>query len=291
MALTHLTYLPHPTFPLEAALDAPMLPVDEPLKLEVLPDPVVEEPLPDPVIDDDVELPPVVQLEADTNETAAAETVDEDRLLGPSTLSEGTGTDAAAPGATVDEDRMLGPSTLFEIVNETEVEGEVEKEKDLDNYEEDFGSYIELDLSEFLDQPAPTVPAADPQLNASAESRGETDAVTPTRNAPAEIHPAAEGIQVAARAPEPAPAEPDEADWLEVVEALRRDVERLDAAPPVPVRMAKPIKKLPRKLMKGKPVQDEWGFFDPEQCGFAALLAKLDEVTQTDDAARSRNRN
>jgi hypothetical protein len=26
-------------------------------------------------------------------------------------------------------------------------------------------------------------------------------------------------------------------------------------------------------------VQDEWGLFDPEQCGFAALLAKLEEVT------------
>jgi hypothetical protein len=29
--------------------------------------------------------------------------------------------------------------------------------------------------------------------------------------------------------------------------------------------------------------QDEWGLFDPEQCGFAALLAKLDEVTADGD--------
>ena len=28
-----------------------------------------------------------------------------------------------------------------------------------------------------------------------------------------------------------------------------------------------------------QPIQDEWGFFDPAQCGFAALLAKLDEIT------------
>jgi len=28
-----------------------------------------------------------------------------------------------------------------------------------------------------------------------------------------------------------------------------------------------------------KPIQDEWGFFDPAQCGFSALLAKLDEIT------------
>jgi hypothetical protein len=42
----------------------------------------------------------------------------------------------------------------------------------------------------------------------------------------------------------------------------------------------------PRKRAKAvKPVQDEWGFFDPEQCGFAALLAKLDEITQVNDGA------
>ena len=35
-----------------------------------------------------------------------------------------------------------------------------------------------------------------------------------------------------------------------------------------------------RRSRKAKPIQDEWGFFDPEQCGFAALLAKLDEITE-----------
>jgi hypothetical protein len=39
----------------------------------------------------------------------------------------------------------------------------------------------------------------------------------------------------------------------------------------------------PRAQSRHKPVQDEWGFFDPEQCGFAALLAKLDEILDTDD--------
>ena len=38
-----------------------------------------------------------------------------------------------------------------------------------------------------------------------------------------------------------------------------------------------------RAQARQKPVQDEWGFFDPEQCGFAALLAKLDEIIDTDD--------
>jgi hypothetical protein len=34
----------------------------------------------------------------------------------------------------------------------------------------------------------------------------------------------------------------------------------------------------------GAAVQDEWGFFDPSQCGFTALLSKLDEITTTDEA-------
>jgi len=42
--------------------------------------------------------------------------------------------------------------------------------------------------------------------------------------------------------------------------------------------------------LKGKPIQDEWGFFDPEQCGFAALLAKLDEVATNGDVKRRRKR-
>jgi len=30
-------------------------------------------------------------------------------------------------------------------------------------------------------------------------------------------------------------------------------------------------------------VQDEWGIFDPQQAGFAALFAKLEEITEQDD--------
>jgi hypothetical protein len=38
-------------------------------------------------------------------------------------------------------------------------------------------------------------------------------------------------------------------------------------------------KKGGRRKTTGVPPQDEWGFFDPEQYGFAALLEKLDEIT------------
>ena len=37
----------------------------------------------------------------------------------------------------------------------------------------------------------------------------------------------------------------------------------------------------PRKV---PPVKDEWGFFDPNQCGFPALIAKLDEIAGLDES-------
>jgi hypothetical protein len=93
---------------------------------------------------------------------------------------------------------------------------------------------------------------------------------------------------------EPAPAEKpaaaastakSEREWVALIESLRSDVERLRTErsekprqkdPPPPPRLVRASK-------AAKPVQDEWGFFDPQQCGFAALLAKLDEVTDSED--------
>ena len=74
-----------------------------------------------------------------------------------------------------------------------------------------------------------------------------------------------------------------EREWVALIESLRHDVERLRVE-----RSEKPGRKqaaaqASRPERKAKPVQDEWGFFDPQQCGFAALLAKLDEVTESDD--------
>jgi hypothetical protein len=37
-----------------------------------------------------------------------------------------------------------------------------------------------------------------------------------------------------------------------------------------------------------KPAQDEWGFFDPDQAGFAALLAKLEEMVDDEPPTRRR---
>ena len=102
-------------------------------------------------------------------------------------------------------------------------------------------------------------------------------------------------------APAPAPPPPaapkrDRPEWSELVASLRKDIERRRVDPPketpkpkpapapAPVQHAAGAAEVPvpvaRRARKAKPIQDEWGFFDPEQCGFAALLAKLDEITE-----------
>jgi hypothetical protein len=44
-----------------------------------------------------------------------------------------------------------------------------------------------------------------------------------------------------------------------------------------------------KRPKRTRPIEDEWGLFDPEQCGFAALLDKLDEITVA-TAARQQTR-
>ena len=89
-------------------------------------------------------------------------------------------------------------------------------------------------------------------------------------------------------------------EWVELIESLRLDIERLKGAPARAPAAAAPatgeaattggtaatVKR--RAGKKRQPVQDEWGFFDPEQCGFAALLAKLDEITDAPEESGSR---
>jgi hypothetical protein len=42
--------------------------------------------------------------------------------------------------------------------------------------------------------------------------------------------------------------------------------------------------------MAPKPAQDEWGMFDPQQCGFAALLAKLDAMAEEEPKEKRKRR-
>jgi hypothetical protein len=65
----------------------------------------------------------------------------------------------------------------------------------------------------------------------------------------------------------------DVPDWKELMASLRQDMERRRTEEHRP-----PATRKPRSKTE-KPAVDEWGLFDPEQCGFSALLAKLDEIT------------
>jgi hypothetical protein len=89
--------------------------------------------------------------------------------------------------------------------------------------------------------------------------------IAPEPHVPVDPVPVEEPPAPRAVAPAPAPAPPPVA-----------------AAPPQD-RAAKPRPVAKRPEKKPTPVQDEWGFFDPQQCGFAALLAKLDEITDNEE--------
>ena len=68
----------------------------------------------------------------------------------------------------------------------------------------------------------------------------------------------------------------------------------VSAAAPEPVAIAGPaphVSKTTRKRKSRKrptkPAPDDWGLFDPDHCGFAALVAKLDEITDGNHAEQT----
>ena len=117
-------------------------------------------------------------------------------------------------------------------------------------------------------------------------------------------------------APRKAAAKPE---WVELMRSLREDIARrrtelaasgpvappakkpqrprapeprVQAAKPAPAPAPEPAAvpdepKKPRPK-RTRPIEDEWGLFDPEQCGFAALLDKLDEITVTPPSPQPR---
>jgi len=135
-----------------------------------------------------------------------------------------------------------------------------------------------------------------------------TERVEPLPLAAWHVWPRLEGVVAEAYvepiAPRKAAAKPE---WVELMRSLREDIARrraeLVAADPTPPPAQKPqrpravaenrarpaAKAAPappppaaaekKRPKRARPIEDEWGLFDPEQCGFAALLDKLDEIT------------
>jgi hypothetical protein len=104
------------------------------------------------------------------------------------------------------------------------------------------------------------------------------------------IEPVASPPQVVALRAEPAPEPPPPAATAAPPVAAAAPPDRAVKRPPErpasqvsPATPVSPVREVKRPEKKPTPVQDEWGFFDPQQCGFAALLAKLDEITDNEE--------
>jgi hypothetical protein len=81
------------------------------------------------------------------------------------------------------------------------------------------------------------------------------------------------------------PAQP-ERDWEEDAVELSGEIDKIskDARPRTkPVAVEKPSKKKTTRPAKPKPEQDEWGLYDPAQCGFDALFAKIEQTRKEDE--------
>ncbi|HEY7290453.1 MAG TPA: hypothetical protein VH583_11525 [Vicinamibacterales bacterium] len=151
--------------------------------------------------------------------------------------------------------------------------------------------------------------ALDSILAETAAATSAASMAPPPAPAPVTLQPEQEA------APQPAAAKP----WSDILEALKRDAEQLPPLPDPSIvinndhetsqdngqdnsqdanhdeqadvaaaadssRADAAGKKKKKKTTKnGSPAQDEWGFFDPDQCGFAALIEKLEEITDKDE--------
>jgi len=130
-------------------------------------------------------------------------------------------------------------------------------------------------------------------VEATASPRPDITPWVPMYLTPGRMWPRLEGVPAETPA-----ARTEQPDWIELVASLRQDLERRRTEPssiadPLAVRpsegAAAPVvthRLVPKKprpeaaTRKANPVQDEWGFFDPERCGFSTLLAKLEEITE-----------
>jgi len=86
----------------------------------------------------------------------------------------------------------------------------------------------------------------------------------------------------AAQSPSPALISEDSPLSLAVNDAPIAPVAHVQQVIAPPVNMVTPRR--PKRRRKAEPVRDEWGFFDPNQCGFSALIARLDEIAGRDES-------
>ncbi len=121
-------------------------------------------------------------------------------------------------------------------------------------------------------KPVAAKPAAVAKAPVSFERPEVLELAAPVGLTPWRAWPPIEGVPIEVPGIA-AVAKADVPDWKELMASLRQDMERRRTEEHRP-----PATRKPRSKTE-KPAVDEWGLFDPEQCGFSALLAKLDEIT------------
>jgi len=164
---------------------------------------------------------------------------------------------------------------------------------DLDENDADDNEMVETPQPQHAAPPPPVPPEVPREVRAAMESKPDfefdlSSFFEAVKNEPLDP-PVAEDPEPADHADEPPPATPSSDIWVAPrpgPKRLRPSMEIADAGPrstaPAP---QPPARRVPRR---SRPVQDEWGFFDPDQAGFAALLAKLAEITDSDDPPANR---
>jgi hypothetical protein len=137
-------------------------------------------------------------------------------------------------------------------------------------------------------QPVQVIEVVVPSSTETRQSRDQEErwmtALEELRREVEQLRAERQAAPAAAPAPATAPASPDEpareAAPSTVIAPSPTAAPESSSSTRRSAQKQKPAKKKDgRRKKPGAPPQDEWGFFDPEQYGFAALLEKLDEIT------------
>jgi hypothetical protein len=137
-------------------------------------------------------------------------------------------------------------------------------------------AWVETDLTELVD--AIAEPADDPELVIPSDVR-PTDSVVEL--------PSLDDARDALTLREPQ-GHPEQGRGVsDIRKAPPAPTVQVPEAPPPAASRPKATRPANRKRRARPAPKDDWHFFDPEETRFAALLAKLDEITGTDAASHS----
>lgn len=169
---------------------------------------------------------------------------------------------------------------------------------ELDHFAREVAAYVQLAATQRVVPDCPPLVEAPPEpepLPGLAHPTGTTEA--------ADVAAAPPATEAVAAIKDAMVAVDDESSWVAVILDPLCEPPGLPGQEPDQARLPPNTETPPKPALPGKPStvakrkrarrasntapQDEWGLFDPEQCGFAALVARLDEITEHTDAEQT----